>query len=88
MCERTPETAYVSTRYPTLPTDRAFVVQVHADATVEQGQVWGQVEHIVSGRATHFQSVEALVTFMVHVLTRATERAEPSTDSNDAEGPP
>ena len=77
----------MSTLPPTLPTDRAFVVQVHADATVEQGQVWGRVEHIVSGRATHFQSVEELVTFMVQVLTRATESSEPYTDSNDAEGP-
>jgi hypothetical protein len=77
----------MATQRPTLPTDRAFVVQVHADAAVGQGQVWGRVEHIVSGRTTHFQSVEDLVTFMVQVLTRAPEDSEPSTDSNEAEGP-
>jgi hypothetical protein len=55
------------------PTQRAFVVQIHADAEVAQGQVWGRVEHIVSGQATRFQSVEELVTFMVQVLLAAAE---------------
>jgi hypothetical protein len=47
----------MSTPRPTLPADRAFVVQVHADAIGRQGQVWGRVEHIVSGQTTHFESV-------------------------------
>jgi hypothetical protein len=72
----------MSTPRPTLPADRAFVVQVHADAIGRQGQVWGRVEHIVSGQTTHFESVEELVTFMVQVITRA---AEPGADSNEAE---
>jgi hypothetical protein len=58
---------------PSLPTHRAFVVQVYAAADLKQGQFTGRVEHIVSGQATHFQSVAELVTFMVEVLIAATE---------------
>ena len=53
---------------PSLPTNRAFVVQLHADAEVEKGQFFGRVEHIVSYKATHFDSVEALVAFITRVL--------------------
>jgi hypothetical protein len=52
-----------------LPTDRAFVVWVRAQppgATL----VWdGRVEHVVSGQATHFQSVDELLAFLRRVLT-------------------
>jgi hypothetical protein len=53
---------------PAYPTQRAFVVQVHGEADLEQEEVWGRVEHIVSGQATHFETVEALVQFIVQVL--------------------
>ena len=55
---------------------RAFVVQFRADAVVEQGHLTGRVEHVISGQATDFQSLETLLTFIARVL-RA-ER-EPST---------
>lgn len=45
---------------PSLPAGRAFAVQLHADARVEQGQFYGRVEHIVSYQATHFTSLEEL----------------------------
>jgi hypothetical protein len=54
---------------PSLPAKRAFVVQVHADAKVEQGQWQGRVEHLVSFQATPFQSLEELLTFIVKVLS-------------------
>jgi len=54
---------------PSLPANRAFVVQIHADAQVEHGHFKGRVEHIVSYQATHFGSLEELVTFIVRVLT-------------------
>jgi hypothetical protein len=60
---------------PSLPTKRAFVVQIHADAKVEQGQWQGRVEHLVSYQATHFQSIEELLAFMVKVLSEP-ERQE------------
>jgi len=43
---------------------RAFVVQLREQADVEQGQWAGRVEHVTSGRATHFQSLEEMMTFI------------------------
>jgi hypothetical protein len=63
----------MSTHQSSFPTQRAFVVQIHADAEVAQGQVWGRVEHIVSGQSARFQCVEELVAFMVQILLAATE---------------
>ena len=51
-----------------LPAKRAFLVQVHATAEVAQGRLAGRVEHVVSGRATHFASSEELLAFMARVL--------------------
>jgi hypothetical protein len=65
--------AMKSTSQPALPTNRAFVVQLHADAQVEQGEFRGRVEHIVSMRATHFHSLEELVTFIVQTITTLPE---------------
>lgn len=59
----------MSTSQPAYPARRAFVVQIHSEAEVAQDGVRGRVEHIVSGRATHFGTVEALVQFIVQVLT-------------------
>jgi len=55
---------------PSLPAKRAFVVQVHADAQVKQGQWKGRVEHLVSGEAEHFDSLEELTAFIVQTLTK------------------
>ena len=43
-------------------------MQVHADAEVDKGQLFGRVEHIVSGQATRFDSDKALVEFIIKVL--------------------
>jgi hypothetical protein len=59
----------MATNQPSLPTDRVFFVQLYDEAQVEQDQFSGRVEHIVSGTATHFASVEGLVAFITHVLT-------------------
>jgi hypothetical protein len=42
---------------------------------VAQGRVAGRVEHVVSGQATRFTSLEELLAFMAQVLT--TIRAPP-----------
>ena len=54
---------------------RAFVVQFRAETAVEQGRFAGRVEHVVSGQAAHFASLEELVAFMGRVLTQV--RTEP-----------
>jgi hypothetical protein len=52
------------------PVQRAFVVQVHATAAVAQGPLTGRVEHVLSGQAVHFQTVDDLLAFIARVLTR------------------
>lgn len=51
-----------------LPAARAFVVQLHTLADVTQGRVMGRVEHVVSGQAAHFHTLEELLAFMARVL--------------------
>jgi len=51
-----------------LPVQRAFVVQLYATAAVAQGQLVGRVEHVLSGQATHFHTLEELMAFMTQVL--------------------
>lgn len=62
-----------STDKPSLPANRAFVVQLHAEAQVEQGEFRGRVEHIVSMQATHFHSLEELAAFVAKVVTSLPE---------------
>jgi hypothetical protein len=54
---------------PTLPSNRAFVVQFRAEATDTQSPYAGRVEHVVSGQTAQFSSSEELWAFMVAVLT-------------------
>jgi hypothetical protein len=58
-----------SNNQPSLPAKRAFVVQPHADADLEQGQWQGRVEHLVTYQVTHFQSLEELQAFLVRMRT-------------------
>jgi hypothetical protein len=53
-------------RRPLSP-DHAFVVQFRAGAV----RYTGRVEHIVSARATHFESVAELLAFFDRSLTEA-----------------
>lgn len=54
---------------PLLP-NLAFVVQFREGADLERGPFMGRVEHVVSGQATRFQSLDELVAFMAQVLAR------------------
>lgn len=54
---------------------RAFVVQFQAETKVACRRYAGRVEHVVSGQATHFTSLEELLAFIGQVL--ATVRAPP-----------
>ena len=56
---------------PSLPTQRAFVVQLHSESKLAKGQFKGRVEHIVSGQSAHFSSMKALKAFMQRVLAEA-----------------
>ena len=52
----------------TLPAARAFVVQLRADADLEQGVIRGRLEHLTSGVAAVFESAEELVARMHEAL--------------------
>jgi hypothetical protein len=43
-------------------------VQFQSDTAIEQGHLVGRVEHVVSGQATAFQSLETLLAFIAQVL--------------------
>jgi hypothetical protein len=58
-----------------LPVARAFVVQFRADTAVEQGHLIGRVEHVVSGQATDFETLETLLAFMGRVLRAEREHS-------------
>jgi hypothetical protein len=47
---------------------RAFIVHLRTDADIAGGRVVGRVEHVRSGDAAHFQSIEELLSFMATLL--------------------
>ena len=55
---------------PSLPSDKAFVVQFRAQADGTQEHCEGRVEHLVSGRATRFSSQAELMAFFVRNLLK------------------
>jgi hypothetical protein len=57
-----------------LSVHRAFVVQFQADTVVEQGHLAGRVEHVVSGQAADFQSLETMLMFIGQVLRQERDR--------------
>lgn len=58
---------------PSLPTDRAFVVQFRAK-TIDAPLSWeGRVEHLVSGQVARFSSPEELLAFLNNVLSDVQE---------------
>jgi hypothetical protein len=53
---------------PRLTPDGAFVVQFEAGTDLVVGPVGGRVEHVQSGRAAQFASVDELLRFVGTVL--------------------
>ncbi len=54
---------------PALPAGRAFVVMLRADYDPRREDVRGRVEHVRSGRTTHFASLAELLDFLVRLTT-------------------
>ena len=63
------------------PIQHAFVVQLAAETTLDATGITGRVEHLVSGQAIRFESVEALCAFMVARL----QEVQQTTTVEDAE---
>ena len=53
---------------PSLPTNRAFLVQFRPQAGETSPAYAGRVEHVVSGEGTRFHSLDELLAFMIRVL--------------------
>jgi hypothetical protein len=73
--EKERRTRVMTQSEPTLPSNRAFVVQFRVTKGAAQIPPTGRVEHVVSGQATHFQSWEHLQRFVEKVLAEI--QAEP-----------
>ena len=56
-----------------LPFERAFVVQLRADADLAAGAVRGRAEHLSSGAAAVFDSVDELLAWMGTTVARAAD---------------
>ena len=56
--------AAVTSKEPPLSVHWAFVVQFRVGTDIEWGPFEGRVEHVVSGQATHFHSLDELLAFM------------------------
>jgi hypothetical protein len=61
---------------PSLPSNRAFVVQFRTQTTGAMPTYEGRVEHVVSGQTVRFHSLEELLAFMTRVLTEVQEQTE------------
>jgi hypothetical protein len=59
---------------PTLPSNRAFVVQFRSTAEPASVVCAGRVEHLVSGQATRFESWERLQQFIIELLAQISEK--------------
>jgi hypothetical protein len=61
---------------PSLPTNRAFVVQFRAHTTATSPSYEGRVEHLESGQVARFHSLEELLAFMIRMLTEVEEQSD------------
>jgi hypothetical protein len=52
---------------------RAFVIQLHDSGAARRDRWTGRVEHVVSGRAALFGSLDELLAFIEQVLARERE---------------
>jgi hypothetical protein len=48
---------------------RSFIVQLGEEADLSDGRVGGRVEHLRTGEARHFESLDALLAFFNDALT-------------------
>jgi hypothetical protein len=69
----------VAQEEPDLVRRRAFIVQFRAETDLAQARCAGRVEHVVSGQATHFQSLEELLAFLTRILTAVRAQPPPAT---------
>lgn len=68
---------------------RSFIVQLGEEADLTDGRVGGRVEHLRTGEARHFESLDALLAFFTEALAidrcdaAASTAAEPHLESSE-----
>lgn len=73
----TPQGSRMPISQPSLPTNRAFVVQFRTQPAGAPSSYEGRVEHLVSGQVSRFHSLKELLAFMTRVLTEVQEQSRP-----------
>jgi hypothetical protein len=56
---------------------RSFIIRLYPGVDLDAGEISGCVEHVVSGEAGEFHSVEDLLRFIAQLLRREDNRSEP-----------
>jgi hypothetical protein len=56
---------------PTLPYERAFVVQFSAETDARRGSITGRIEHLQTGRRSRFVSTDELLAWIMAMLAGA-----------------
>jgi hypothetical protein len=52
----------------TISIHRSFIIRLYSDIDLDAGEISGWVEHIVSGEAEEFRSMEDFLRFIGHFL--------------------
>jgi hypothetical protein len=65
----------MATSQPSLPSNRAFVVQFRGWPSASPSWA-GRVEHLVSHQVARFHSLDELLAFMIRVLTEVEEQPD------------
>jgi hypothetical protein len=66
----------MSQSQPSLPTNRAFVVQFRTRTTATWPSYEGRVEHLESGQVARSHSLEELLAFMIRMLSEVEEHSD------------
>jgi hypothetical protein len=72
----TAEDGTMTSSQPSLPTNRVFVVQFRVQPPEAPSRYDGRVEHLVSGQAARFHSLDELLAFMTRTLADVDHQAE------------
>lgn len=70
-----------------MSTQRAFVIQFRPGTDVQREEFEGRVEHVASGQAAHFHSLDELLAFLKRMLTESWPPAEPSCRTGSVSDP-
>lgn len=70
-----PHTVTMTQEEPLLSPQRAFVLQFHPGTNIADGCFSGRVEHVQSGKAIGFDSLDGILTFLDNVLVEVTKNS-------------